>query len=72
MHATRPSDTELRVEWHARDGGGLTLLVNFDARPATFESPPGTMIWPEVAGELQAVVEPYAVHWYALAPEGRR
>jgi 1,4-alpha-glucan branching enzyme/maltooligosyltrehalose trehalohydrolase len=69
---TRPSATELRIDWHAHDGRTLTLLANFDARPATFESPPGLMFWPEVAGELQAVVEPDAVQWYASSPEGRR
>jgi 1,4-alpha-glucan branching enzyme len=66
--ARRPSANELRVDWRFRDGGTATLLVNVDARPATFEAPPGTLVWPATPGEPQAVVQPSAVHWYYGAP----
>jgi malto-oligosyltrehalose trehalohydrolase len=63
--ATRPAARELRVDWTYGDGGTATLLLNLDERPATFEAPPGRRIWPEVPGELQAVVPPVSLQWYA-------
>jgi malto-oligosyltrehalose trehalohydrolase len=64
----RPSANELRVDWRYGDGGTATLLVNLDERPATFEAPPGKLVWPATTGEPQAVVPPVSVHWYAGAP----
>lgn len=66
--AYRPSANELRVDWRYGDGGTATLLVNLDERPATFEAPPGRLIWPSTPGEPQAVVPPGSVQWYAGAP----